>query len=109
MNTHVGDRIIIHGTHLDDARRVGIVTAVANSDGGPTTLIFPGTEAVIEPAEATIRPARHGSAGSGTTEAGGLESTGLDPEDHSPPVMAIDRPLGCAAVNGTVISRTPLR
>jgi len=59
MIAHIGDRIVLEGTHLGDHRRVGVVLAVAHSDGGPpyqvrwlddgkTTLIFPGAEAAIE-------------------------------------------------------------
>ncbi|BCJ49118.1 hypothetical protein Asp14428_05930 [Actinoplanes sp. NBRC 14428] len=61
MIAHIGDRIVVEGTHLGDARRVGIVTALAHEDGRPpyrvrwlddgrTTLIFPGAEARVEPA-----------------------------------------------------------
>jgi hypothetical protein len=64
MIAHVGDRIILEGTHLGDARRVGVILAVARADGTPpyqvrwldngrTTLIFPGAEAHVEVAEAT--------------------------------------------------------
>jgi Domain of unknown function (DUF1918) len=64
MIAHVGDRIILEGTHLGDARRVGVVLAVARADGTPpyqvrwlddgrTTLIFPGAEAHVEVAKAT--------------------------------------------------------
>jgi hypothetical protein len=59
MIAHVGDRIVLEGAHLGDARRVGVVVAVARSDGSPPyrvrwlddgriTLIFPGAEAHIE-------------------------------------------------------------
>jgi Domain of unknown function (DUF1918) len=62
MNAHTGDRIVVDGTHLGDPRRVGVITAaVGHEDGTPpyrvrwlddgrTTLIFPGSEAHIEPA-----------------------------------------------------------
>lgn len=64
MIAHVGDRIILEGTHLGDARRVGVVVSVARPDGSPpyqvrwldddrTTLIFPGAEAHVEIPEAT--------------------------------------------------------
>jgi hypothetical protein len=64
MIAHAGDRIVLDGTHLGDARRVGIITAVGDDDGAPpyrvrwlddgrTTLIFPGPEARIEPATAS--------------------------------------------------------
>ena len=59
MIAHIGDRLVLEGTHLGDARRVGIVVAVTHADGGPpyqvkwlddgrTTLIFPGAEARVE-------------------------------------------------------------
>jgi len=61
MIAHIGDRVILDGTHLGDGHRVGVVTATPHADGGPpyqvrwlsdgrTTLIFPGPEARIEPA-----------------------------------------------------------
>jgi len=60
MIAHIGDRLVVEGTHLGDRRRIGIITAVAHDDGAPpytvrwldddrTTLIFPGPEAHIEP------------------------------------------------------------
>jgi len=66
MIAHVGDRIVVEGTRLGEHRRVGVVTAVEQIDGGPpyrvrwlsdgrTTLIFPGPEAHIEPATASAR------------------------------------------------------
>ncbi|WP_127507986.1 DUF1918 domain-containing protein [Actinoplanes solisilvae] len=59
MIAHVGDRIVLEGTHLGDARRTGIIVALGHTDGSPpyqvhwldndrTTLIFPGAEARIE-------------------------------------------------------------
>jgi hypothetical protein len=59
MIAHVGDKIVLEGTHLGDARRTGIIVALAHTDGSPpyqvhwldndrTTLIFPGAEAHIE-------------------------------------------------------------
>ena len=59
MIAHVGDRIVLEGTHLGDARRVGEIIAVSRADGTPpyqvrwlddgrTTLIFPGAEAHVE-------------------------------------------------------------
>jgi len=60
MIAHIGDRIVLEGTHLGEAGRTGVIVAVAHTDGGPpyqvrwlddgrTTLIFPGLEARIEP------------------------------------------------------------
>ena len=62
MIAHIGDRLVLEGTPHGDSRRVGIITALAHADGGPpyqvnwlddgrTTLIFPGAEARIEPAQ----------------------------------------------------------
>jgi len=59
MIAQIGDRIVLEATHLGEARRVGVITAVAHDDGAPpyrvrwlengrTTLIFPGAEARIE-------------------------------------------------------------
>lgn len=59
MRAQIGDRLVLEGTHLGDARRVGIVIAMAHDDGSPpyevrwldtgrTSLIFPGPEARIE-------------------------------------------------------------
>jgi hypothetical protein len=61
MIAHVGDRIVLKGTHVGDSTRVGIVTALRHPDGTPpyevrwlddghVGLIFPGPEAHIEPA-----------------------------------------------------------
>jgi Domain of unknown function (DUF1918) len=63
MIAHVGDRLIMDGKYLGNARRVGVITVVGHADGTPpyqvrwlddehTTLIFPGVEARIEPATA---------------------------------------------------------
>jgi len=68
MIAHIGDRIVLEGTHLGDARRTGIIMAVAHADGGPpyqvrwlddgrTSLIFPGAEALIEPVTRAGAPA----------------------------------------------------
>jgi len=59
MIAQVGDRIVLEGTHLGDARRIGVITAVAHTDGAPpyrvkwldtghTSLVFPGGDARIE-------------------------------------------------------------
>lgn len=69
MIAHIGDRIVMDGKHVGDARRVGVITGVGHVDGTPpyqvqwlddgrTTLIFPGVEARVEPAaEAESTPA----------------------------------------------------
>jgi uncharacterized protein DUF1918 len=61
MNAHIGDRLVLEGTHLGDSRRVAVITALRHGDGSPpyevrwlddgrSTLIFPGPQAHIEPA-----------------------------------------------------------
>ncbi|MEU8233220.1 DUF1918 domain-containing protein [Actinoplanes sp. NPDC048967] len=61
MKAHIGDRLVLEGTHLGDGRRTAVVTALHHRDGTPpyevrwlddgrTTLIFPGPQARIEPA-----------------------------------------------------------
>ncbi len=60
MIARIGDRLVLEGTHVGDARRIGIITEVAHEDGTPpytvrwlhdnhTTMIFPGPEAHVEP------------------------------------------------------------
>ncbi|HEV8565860.1 MAG TPA: DUF1918 domain-containing protein [Actinoplanes sp.] len=68
MIAHVGDRLVLDRTHLDDARRVGVITGVCHDDGAPPyyvrwledgriTMIFPCAEARIEPwADETADP-----------------------------------------------------
>jgi len=61
MLAHVGDRLVLEGVHVGDARRVGVITAVRHPDGTPPyevrwldtgheALIYPGPEAHVEPA-----------------------------------------------------------
>jgi hypothetical protein len=60
MKAHIGDRLVLEGTHLGDGRRTAVITALPHPDGSPpyevrwlddgrTTLIFPGPQARIEP------------------------------------------------------------
>jgi hypothetical protein len=60
MKAHVGDRLVEEGTHVGDHRRVGIITEVQHEDGSPPyvvrwldndhqALVYPGTDAKIEP------------------------------------------------------------
>jgi hypothetical protein len=60
MKAHVGDRIVLEGTHVGDRRRVGVVLEVRNTDGTPPyrvkwlddeheALVFPGLDARVEP------------------------------------------------------------
>jgi hypothetical protein len=58
MQATVGDRIIVHSTHVDEAVRDGEVLEVRGPDGGPPflvrwsdtgheALVFPGPDAEI--------------------------------------------------------------
>jgi hypothetical protein len=60
MKAHVGDRIVLAGTHVGDPRRVGVVVELRHDDGTPPyvvrwldnghqALIFPGPDARVEP------------------------------------------------------------
>jgi len=59
MNAHIGDQLVVEGTRIGDARRIGVITAIPHDDGTPpyqvrwldtghTSLIFPGVEAHVE-------------------------------------------------------------
>ena len=58
MHAQVGDRIIVHSTHVDEPNRDGEVLEVRGADGGPPyvvrwsdsgheALFFPGPDTVI--------------------------------------------------------------
>lgn len=58
MHATVGDRLIVHGTHVDDVNRDGEILEVRGKDGEPPyvvrwsdtgheTLVFPGPDATI--------------------------------------------------------------
>jgi hypothetical protein len=60
MKARAGDRLILEGIHVGDPRRVGIVLGVPHADGSPPynvrwldngheALVFPGSEARVEP------------------------------------------------------------
>lgn len=60
MKAHAGDRLILAGARVGDARRVGIILEVQHADGSPPYrvrwlvdghegLIYPGPDARIEP------------------------------------------------------------
>jgi len=61
MKARVGDRLVMESTHLDDPRRVGVITDVPHPDGSPPyqvhwldgheTLVFPGPDARVQRAE----------------------------------------------------------
>jgi nucleotide-binding universal stress UspA family protein len=59
MKAKAGDRIVLAGAHVGDGERIGVVTEVRGSDGGPPylvrwldngheTLCFPGTDARVQ-------------------------------------------------------------
>ncbi|GIF77523.1 DUF1918 domain-containing protein [Asanoa siamensis] len=58
MQAEVGDRLVVEGIHVGDARRTGEIVEVRHSDGSPPYLVrwpdgteglvFPGTEAHVE-------------------------------------------------------------
>jgi hypothetical protein len=58
VHASVGDRLIVHGTHVDDHVRDGEILEVRGEDGGPPylvrwddtgheALVFPGPDATI--------------------------------------------------------------
>ncbi|MEU4690112.1 DUF1918 domain-containing protein [Actinoplanes sp. NPDC023714] len=62
MKAHIGDHIVVEGTHIGDQRRIGVITEIEHADGSPpyrvrwlndghSTLIFPGPESRIEPGQ----------------------------------------------------------
>jgi hypothetical protein len=63
MQATVGDRIHVHGAHVDDHQREGRIVEVRGKDGAPPylvhwfdtdhdALVFPGPDAQIHPAPA---------------------------------------------------------
>ena len=67
MRAHVGDRLILEGTHVGDRRRVGVVTDLRHADGTPPyvvrwlddgheALVFPGPDARVEPPSSADSP-----------------------------------------------------
>jgi Domain of unknown function (DUF1918) len=67
VKAKVGDRLIEEGTHVGDHRRIGVITALRHDDGSPPymvrwldteheALVYPGTDARIEPAQPTDTP-----------------------------------------------------
>jgi hypothetical protein len=60
MRARVGDRLVVENTYVGEPRRVGVVLDVSHSDGSPPylirwlddgheALVFPGSDAHIEP------------------------------------------------------------
>jgi hypothetical protein len=61
MKAKVGDRLVAEGTRVGEHRRIGVITALRHEDGTPPymvrwlddghdTLVYPGTDARVEPA-----------------------------------------------------------
>jgi hypothetical protein len=59
MKAHVGDRLVMEGTHVGDRRRVGVIVGLRHPDGTPPYLVrwlddeheglvFPGADARLE-------------------------------------------------------------
>jgi hypothetical protein len=63
MNAAVGDRLLVHGNIVGERDRGGEIIEVRGREGGPpymvrfddghTTLVFPGPDAVVVPAQRT--------------------------------------------------------
>jgi Domain of unknown function (DUF1918) len=62
MHGHVGDRLVLEGVHVGTPRRVGIIVGLHHQDGTPPydvrwlesgreSLVFPGSEARVEPSD----------------------------------------------------------
>jgi hypothetical protein len=66
MKAKVGDRLVRHSVPVDEPRHAGVIVRVRHDDGSPPyvvrwldgheSLVFPGSDATIEPAT----PARVG-------------------------------------------------
>lgn len=65
MNAEVGDRLIVHGRHLDEATRIGEILAVRAPNGAPpyvvrwegeteTAVVVPGPDAHVEHRSADV-------------------------------------------------------
>lgn len=64
MRAHVGDRLVLEGTHAGERRRAGLIIEVRGNDARPpylvrwfdddhVSLVFPGPEARVETARKT--------------------------------------------------------
>jgi hypothetical protein len=62
MKANVGDRLIVEGTRVGDARRIGVIIALRHEDGSPPYVVrwlddsheglfFPGSDSRVEPAQ----------------------------------------------------------
>jgi hypothetical protein len=67
VKAKVGDRLVEEGKHVGDHRRIGVISALRHDDGSPPymvrwldtdheALVFPGSDAHIEPAHAKGTP-----------------------------------------------------
>lgn len=63
MKAHVGDRLVLEAIHVGEPRRVGVITELRHRDGTPPyivrwldtdreSMVFPGSEARVEPPHA---------------------------------------------------------
>lgn len=59
MKAEIGDRLVVHGRHLDDGARVGTILEVHGANGAPPyvvawegeheqTVVIPGPDAYVE-------------------------------------------------------------
>ncbi len=66
MHATVGDRLVVHGLHVDDAVRDGEILEVRGQNGGPPYIVRwsdDGHEAFVFPGpDATIQHFEHGEA-----------------------------------------------
>lgn len=63
MKAHVGDRLILEASHIDEPRRIGVIQEIHDPGGKPPylvrwldgheTLVFPGPDARVEPSATT--------------------------------------------------------
>ncbi len=59
MKAKIGDRLVRHGTPVDEPGHAGVIVEVRHDDGGPPylvrwpdgheSLVFPGPDATVEP------------------------------------------------------------
>jgi hypothetical protein len=60
VKAHIGDRLVLAGTHVGDSPRVGVILEIRHPDGTPPYLvrwladghqglIYPGPDAHVEP------------------------------------------------------------
>src|SRR3954463_5917546 len=64
MRAHIGDRLVLEGTHVDDRRRIGVITENPHPEGTPPnrggwpdgheTLVVPGPDGRVEAAPTDV-------------------------------------------------------